>query len=163
MSVKLIESKINSNVPVLGTGAGGKVLSDINSGACIQFGEYSANDITLSNDQGAYLKEVIWLSDDYIEIVRGGVSALNFAILGAGGAISVGPSPTTSILQARDIYVGGESGTTKIGFFGTALQTQPAAIAKPAAGATIDAEARAAVDLIIDLLSAAGGGFGITA
>lgn len=50
-----------------------------------------------------------------------------------------------------------------LGFHGATAVAQPAAITKPSGGATVDAEARAAIDTLIDLLSAAAGGNGLTA
>ena len=69
MSVKLIKSKINTDVPVLGTGVGGIVIKDIKTDAAFQIGEYSENDITiasnisLSGGFGAMAKGTMYLSD----------------------------------------------------------------------------------------------------
>jgi len=51
----------------------------------------------------------------------------------------------------------------KVGLYTATPVVQPSAITKPTGGATIDAEARTAIDLIIDALGAAGGGIGVTA
>lgn len=162
MSVKLITDRINTDVPVLGTGSGGKVLNDQNSGATIQFGEYGGNDTTITSDDGVYAEQAFFLSSTFMELVFGGTSALNFGDVTAGGSIGFAPSLSRMILQARDIYIGSDS-SAKLSFYGTALLAQPAAIGKPGGGATIDAEARAAIDSLIDLLSGAAGGNGLTA
>lgn len=52
---------------------------------------------------------------------------------------------------------------THLGFYGATPVTQHIAIADPAGGGTIDAEARAAIVAILDVLGTAGGGVGITA
>jgi hypothetical protein len=50
-----------------------------------------------------------------------------------------------------------------IGFFGATPRSQPPAITAPTGGTTVDTQARTAIDAIINLLSAAGGGYGLTA
>lgn len=50
-----------------------------------------------------------------------------------------------------------------IGFYGTAAVVQPPAVPAPVGGAVIDVQARAAIALLINLLSAAAGGNGLTA
>lgn len=62
------------------------------------------------------------------------------------------------------ITIEGVSSAVRLGFYnGTTAVVQPAAVTKPVGGVTVDAEARTAIDTIIDILSAAGGGIGITA
>lgn len=50
-----------------------------------------------------------------------------------------------------------------LGFFGSPEIVQPAAIAAPSGGATIDTQARTAIQAIINFLSEAAGGIGLTA
>ncbi len=55
MSVKLITLPVKTNVPILGTGLGGKVLKDANGDSLIQFGEYSENDTSITSDNGGFV------------------------------------------------------------------------------------------------------------
>ncbi len=50
-----------------------------------------------------------------------------------------------------------------IGFYTATAIAQPGAITKPSGGATVDAEARTAIDSLIDLVSQAASGLGLTA
>lgn len=63
----------------------------------------------------------------------------------------------------KTIHTDGGTAGGAVGFFDAAAITQQSAITKPAGGATIDAEARTAIDALIDLVSEASGGFGLTA
>lgn len=51
----------------------------------------------------------------------------------------------------------------KMAFFGSPEIAQPAAVAAPSGGTTIDTQARAAIVSILNLLSQAAGGLGLTA
>lgn len=53
-------------------------------------------------------------------------------------------------------YTLGRTATTKIGFHGATPSDQAANIADPADGTTVDAEARAAIGSILDLLEEKG-------
>lgn len=60
------------------------------------------------------------------------------------------PAPSEDTIY-RNFRVWGE-----VGFYGATPAAQHAAIADPAAGATVDAEARAAIDAILDALQTTG-------
>ena len=54
-------------------------------------------------------------------------------------------------------------GNTEIGFYQASPVTQPAAVTHPSGGTTVDTQARTAIVSLINVLSAAGGGNGLTA
>ena len=67
------------------------------------------------------------------------------------------------ILDARNIQLGRTTGTKfgtatdqKVGFYGTIPVDQPAAVSDPSGGGTQDAEARTAINAIIDRLQELG-------
>ena len=75
-------------------------------------------------------------------------------------------SKNVQVLNARNFQFGRTNGTKlgteggatgqKIGLWGTTPITQPSAIADPTGGVTTDAEARTAIDAILDALQAIG-------
>ncbi len=64
--------------------------------------------------------------------------------------------------HSGSIQLGKSGSGNSLGFFGAVPSTQLPAITKPVGGGTVDTQARAAIDSIIDLLSAALG-YGLTA
>lgn len=89
----------------------------------------------------------------------------------AGGLVIVDFPGTTANLRwwlgsglaTPNGFMLGTSAAHKLGFWGKAPIVQPAAIAAPSGGTTIDTQARAAIQSIINTLSAAAGGNGLTA
>jgi len=72
-------------------------------------------------------------------------------------------SKNVQVLNARNVQVGKSTGlklgtetTQKLGFWNKTPVIQPTVIADPTGGATTDAEARTAIDDIIDLLQSVG-------
>lgn len=76
-----------------------------------------------------------------------------------GGAVYTGTviAPGTSGLKI------GNATTEKLGFYGTTTIVQPSTIANPSGGITQDAEARAAITSILNVLRASSGGLGLIA
>lgn len=71
-----LEATILVNIPVLGTGAGGKVLKKGN--ALIQMGEYSDDDISLTTDNGGFASGgAIYLGSTSLAFYLGTIIALN--------------------------------------------------------------------------------------
>lgn len=71
----------------------------------------------------------------------------------------------SSEIQAaiRILRTGPSNAKDSLGFFGTPPIAQPAAVGAPSGGTTIDTQARAAIVSLINLLSEAAGGLGLTA
>jgi hypothetical protein len=105
--------------------------------------------------------------------------ATNVELFGSDGgghasSVSVGPglilaasTGQTLTLKAAGTHtvvtVSDTAATPKLGFFAATPIAQPAAIAAPAGGATIDTQARAAIVSILNALGGAAGGYGLTA
>lgn len=92
---------------------------------------------------------------------------LSGGTFGAGVAIKLGNNNiitgTTLIGGAAGSNLQVQSSGANLGFYGTTPTAQFAAIPPPAGGATIDSQARTAIDGILSLLGAATGGVGLTA
>jgi hypothetical protein len=82
-------------------------------------------------------------------------------VYGSGGYFVVVPSGVTK-LQANGATVM-SLGTNRLGFYGATAVAQPAAIAAPSGGTTVDTQARTAIQSILKAIGAAAGGIGITA
>jgi hypothetical protein len=85
----------------------------------------------------------------------------NVEVYGAGGHFIVIPSGVTKF-QANGATVMA-LGTNKLGLYGATAVAQPAAIAAPSGGSTVDKQARTAIQSILNAIGAAAGGIGITA
>lgn len=96
-------------------------------------------------------------------IGNGGGIAIDMYINGVQGSGQIYIGGTNGISPVITINANGAGGGRQIGFFGAAPIAQPAAIAAPAGGATIDAQARTAITSILAVLGAAAGGYGLTA
>ncbi len=66
-------------------------------------------------------------------------------------------SPAGTIFRVDD-----NAGTNRMAFFGGTQRAQFTAITAPAGGATVDTEARTAIQAILNVLGAAAGGYGLT-
>ena len=119
--------------------AGALVRSDVGisnidtSAAGVLFTEAGAGDVVLENTDTGNI------------ILRQTGTVGGVRINGGAGGIQVGVS-----------------GSDSLGFFGATPTFAPSAIAHPSGGVVIDTQARAAINSIVDLLSAAAGGYGLT-
>lgn len=88
----------------------------------------------------------------------GGLNAIQLTIE-SGGTFAVYDHNGTRMIETTDGGMGGDV----IGLYGATAVPQPSAITSPTGGATVDAEARTAIDSILAVIGAAAGGIGITA
>lgn len=77
---------------------------------------------------------------------------------------------TLQIADGKKIQLGVTTGTVigtaitqKLGFFGAAPIAQNVALTYPTGGSTVDSQARASINQILNTLSESAGGFGLTA
>lgn len=137
MSVKVIEAvPMQTNVPVLGSGAGGKILKDQLSNALIQFGEYGENDTTITTDDGVFgAGGALFIADSESAIYFAGSarysasSASNIMRFEAGHQIIMSKPAavnlTSIVANTGEITLG--SALDKLGLFDTAPVVQPTA------------------------------------
>lgn len=98
-------------------------------------------------------------------------------VAGGGGMIMDMYQLADPVNHSAQMFVGDTSGShfvqmwqingngtgRLLGFFGAGPIAQPAAIAAPSGGTTVDTQARAAIQSILNMLGAATGGYGLTA
>jgi len=92
------------------------------------------------------------------------ITADNEVRLGVTGGVTTTISQTGSTcnIQSTDLTLGNSAGGALLCFYGGTTRAQASAITKPSGGGTVDAEARTAIDLLIDLVGASSG-VGLTA
>lgn len=122
---------IISNVPVLGTGAGGKVLKKGN--LVIQMGEFGSNDLAITTDNGAFLAGGSLFIDNNVSgllfkgavFIEGTNIATKVLFESFTALIVKKPGSVIQTILAGDELNIGASILEKIGFFGNAAILQP--------------------------------------
>lgn len=93
----------------------------------------------------------------------GGGILFDMYLNGAAGVGQLYIGATNGSAPVILLNVHGDGTGRQIGFFGATPISQPAAIGAPSGGTTVDTQARAAIVSLINLLSAAAAGYGLTA
>jgi len=120
MSVKLIKGPINANVPIVGDGSKGKIIADPN-GQTLQFGEFGETDsIALTNDDGAFLAEGIYMSSTIFQLFQ-------------SGTVVFQATPTVTSITDNGTLLQ-INPTSKLGFFLSAGAVKQTAVPVTAAG-----------------------------
>ncbi len=154
----------------LASSAGISMIDNNNAGIIIQENA-AAGSITLSMTGAVAPSHEIDLTAYSSKIALNYGNAGNILITALGINIIATGADTTAglvsenglaVVDAIRVQLGNETGG-QVGLYDAVPVAQPAAIAPPSGGTTVDSQARAAISAILAALGAAAGGIGITA